>query len=93
MERIHKLKTWPTYYDAIAAGEKNFEVRKNDRAFQKGELVELIRTESDGSGYYGTHPQTMTFRIGWLLQGGQFGIEPGYCVLSLLPYTTTKEGA
>ena len=89
----HHLKTWPTYYDAVQRGEKNFEVRKNDRAFQKGDVVVLERTEADGSGHVpffdgGWPPgpkDQMAFRIGFVLAGGQFGLEPGYCVLSLLP--------
>jgi hypothetical protein len=28
MPQEHTLKTWPTYYDAIARGEKPFDVRR-----------------------------------------------------------------
>jgi hypothetical protein len=27
----------------------------------------------------------LRFKIGWILQGGQFGIEPGYIVFQLEP--------
>jgi len=94
---VHMLKTWPNAWDAVAAGEKTFEVRKNDRFFQRGDEVVLHRFDpSPGKSCYvspdnivkSTYPQeqgTLRFRVGWMLQGGLFGIEPGYCVFSLEP--------
>lgn len=87
-ERIHELKTWPTYWDAVQRGDKLFEVRKNDRFFQAGDIVELIRLTRDSPSAHPSIPveaHTLRFRVGPVLQGGQFGIEPGYCVFSLLP--------
>lgn len=37
----HILKIWPQYYQAVADGSKTFEVRVNDRGFQKGDHVLL----------------------------------------------------
>lgn len=39
--KIHKLKTWPDYFEAVLNGEKTFEIRENDRGFQKGDIVVL----------------------------------------------------
>ena len=92
MDSIHELKTINRYWDALEAGTKTFEVRKNDRAFQTGDVIVLTRTRENGS--YDTRPQDrggefsrsqISFRITYLLQGGQFGIEAGYCVLGLGP--------
>jgi hypothetical protein len=38
---LHELKIWPQYFDAVMTGRKNFEVRKNDRGFQAGDVVIL----------------------------------------------------
>lgn len=98
-EAVHELKTWPTYWDAVARGEKLFEVRKNDRFFQCGDIVHLLRLSKDSpvagftahDGYsspetsHACYAKRLTFSVGPVLQGGQFGIEPGYCVFSLLP--------
>ena len=87
----HKLKTWPVFYDAVARGEKTFEARKDDRGFQKGDKLVLIRTcEGDVRTIEYTYPSyepkyTMEFIVGHVLHGGQFGVEPGWCVMSLLP--------
>lgn len=83
----HYLKTWPAYFDAIAKGEKNFEVRRDDRGFQRGDTVILWRFDPDGVEVLQEPAlaEQLHFRIGWILTGGQFGIEPGYVVMSLRP--------
>jgi hypothetical protein len=39
---IHDLKTAPVYFDAVERGEKTFEIRRDDRGFQKGDTVRLF---------------------------------------------------
>ncbi len=88
----HKLKTWPAYFDAVERGEKLFEVRRDDRGFQKGDIVLLQRTREDRLhevdwefGETAPRPKhEIRKRIGYVLTGGQFGIEPGYVVLQLV---------
>lgn len=88
----HLLKTLAPYWDAIDRGEKNFEVRRDDRGFQKGDVLVLRKLCPDGykiewsdfrndfhnSGYFDIRK-----RITFILTGGQFGIMPGYVVLAL----------
>lgn len=38
---IHILKTWIEYFDDVANGIKTFEIRKNDRNFQVGDILLL----------------------------------------------------
>jgi ribosomal protein L37E len=38
---VHSLKTWPEYFEAQRAGRKTFELRRNDRNFQVGDLLVL----------------------------------------------------
>lgn len=84
----HVLKTIDRYWDAIADGTKTFEVRKNDRAFQKGDTLILQRWEDGKFGMHRSTPfQTLSMKITYMLQGGQFGIEPAYCVLGFKKVT------
>lgn len=84
----HVLKTWPNYFDAVKRGEKPFEVRKDDRGFQKGDVLVLQRTDPDrihmvDTDFRGEVKHVLRRRISYVLTGGQFGIEPGYVVLGL----------
>lgn len=88
---VHQLKTWPQYWDAVKSGEKTFEVRRDDRGFQKGDVLELQRCEKTRLGTYeveydslsSTPAHVLRKRITYILTGGQFGIEPGYVVMGL----------
>ncbi len=82
--KVHTLKTWRPHFDAVERGEKPFEVRLDDRGFEMGDLVVLLRwDEEEGRPEPGQGPPTLLRRITCKLDGGQFGIEPGYCVLGL----------
>lgn len=83
---VHDLKTLDRYYDAINDGRKPFDVRMNDRSFQTGDIVRL-RKVSDKGFYTDYVSAFIERRITYILQGGQFGIEPRYCVLGLGPAT------
>jgi hypothetical protein len=79
----HTLKTWREPFDAVLLGTKRFEVRRNDRCFQSGDTVVLKRWHQDKHCFDSTAAE-LTFQIGWMLHGGQFGIEPGFCVFQLI---------
>lgn len=84
----HTLKAWPQYFDAVKRGEKPFEVRRDDRGFQRGDIVILQRTLPTSPYYveydiHGKVKQELRKRITYVLTGGQLGIEPGYVVLGL----------
>jgi hypothetical protein len=77
---IHELKCWPAYFQRVIDGRKPFEVRKNDRDFQCGDMVFLREWNPETGEYTGREAQ---FLITYILHGGQLGIEPGYCVMTL----------
>lgn len=81
----HRLKCWPPYFEAIASGKKNFEVRRDDRGYQRGDVLILEEYDPKGSviescKFTGREERRT---ITWVLTGGQFGVEPGYVVLAL----------
>ena len=39
--KTHELKLEIKYFDDVKSGKKNFEIRKNDRDFQVGDILEL----------------------------------------------------
>lgn len=80
-EKTHDLKTWPEYFAEIANGNKTFELRKNDRDFESGDLLVLQEWNPETREYTG---REITKKVGYLLQG-EFGLPDDICVMSLLP--------
>jgi hypothetical protein len=78
--RTHRLKTWPEFFLPIAEGEKTFEVRKNDRGFRLGDVLVLREFCPVGGTFTGREERRL---VVYILEGGQFGIEAGHCVLGL----------
>ncbi|MCX7610250.1 MAG: DUF3850 domain-containing protein [Ignavibacterium sp.] len=38
---VHKLKIYPEFFKEVCSGKKTFEIRKNDRGFQVGDILLL----------------------------------------------------
>lgn len=51
--KIHNLKTWPEYYEAVINGVKTFEARVNDRDFKVGDVLNLIEYDVNPKEYTG----------------------------------------
>ena len=51
--KYHYLKTWPVFYADVECGAKTFEVRKNDRNFQVGDILCLREYEPKTKEYSG----------------------------------------
>ena len=93
----HVLKVVPPYMDALLDGSKRFEVRRNDRGYQRGDVVRLreydrSRGDHDDCAEQGCRQDPFTgreatFEVGYVFSGDpRFGgVEPGYVVLSLSP--------
>lgn len=76
----HKLKILEDFADAVAMGHKTFEVRKNDRGFQKGDIVIFDCIDKDGSLIqHCIHHKA--YEITYVLNG--WGIENGYVVFGI----------
>ena len=75
----HVIKCWTGYFDAVRAGRKTFEVRKDDRDYQEGDVVTLL--DFDPATEQLTGRQEVR-RIGYLARAGL--IPGGYCVFALL---------
>ena len=82
----HKLKCWPEYFSALLDGTKTFEVRKHDRGFEVGDVLWLCEWETGDPGQgFGYTGREVRRRVTFILVGEEFGIQDGYCVMSLTP--------
>jgi hypothetical protein len=41
MSKVHDLKCWPEYFDAVESFLKPFEIRKNDRGYRQNDQLRL----------------------------------------------------
>lgn len=75
--KIHKLKTLPQYFQPAWDGIKPFEIRKDDRDYQRGDF--LILCEWDGNKFTGS---ALCVRVTYVLQDAQkYGLMDGYVIL------------
>jgi len=81
--RTHTLKLWTKFFPDVQSGRKDFEVRYDDRGFAVGDVLILKEYDPVNETHTGNEVQR---RITYKLEGGQFGIEKGFCVLGLIPY-------
>ena len=94
---IHELKIRKQWADAKLAGEKPFEIRINDRGFQKGDVVRYkvidpktgepyrVPTAEAPFGGDNLHPlERCDFIITYVIEGKE-GLEKGYCVYADCP--------
>jgi hypothetical protein len=77
---IHELKTWSEYYEEVFMCHKTFELRKNDRDFKKGDKLILNEWDNEKQEYTG---RSLARNILYILEGGKFGLEDGYVIMSI----------
>jgi hypothetical protein len=75
----HTVKSWPEYFEAIADGTMTFNLRKDDRGYEVGDLIEFEEYRPSVGEYTG---ETVTCRIGYILKDFD-GLMPGYVILGL----------
>lgn len=81
----HEIKIKKQFAEAVYLGEKTFEVRNNDRGYQKGDLV--IFQVMDGAMKLPTHPLNyITFEITYMLDSF-VGLAPNYVAFAIRPST------
>ena len=85
--KIHELKIQSEYFNSIVSGKKSFEVRVNDREYQKGDLLAL--NEMEGAIHTG---KCCLVYVDYILDNENFCKE-GTVVMSIKPcYVHASEG-
>lgn len=90
LRKEHDLKTDPEVFDAVACGQKTFEIRRDDRGFRVGDSLLLRRTKYTGRQMRirpGHCPLVFTGEterrtVSHVLRGPVYGLEDGWAILS-----------
>ncbi|MEH2508650.1 hypothetical protein V1291_000004 [Nitrobacteraceae bacterium AZCC 1564] len=81
---VHELKCTPQYFRALESGVKPFEIRRDDRSFQRGDILQLNewdynRSPVESMKYTG---RSLIRRITYILTNHD-GLAPGFVILGL----------
>lgn len=80
----HRVKLHPKYFDRIRSGQKRFEIRKNDRDYQVGDMLSMYPYLGPGIqwGVKENQPEDILAVITYMTTAYQ---QDGYCVLGIDP--------
>ena len=92
--KLHELKIEHKYLVEVAAGRKTFELRKNDRDYQEGDLIRFIELPEKNNKIpvvFGAAPQKIStlnsddlYKITYVLKDvPQYGLDADYCILGI----------
>lgn len=82
--KIHELKILPVYYSAILQGRKTFELRKDDRGFEVGDLIKFRILGKTILGMDNEILAPDLYVITYILkQVPEYGLNEDYCILGI----------
>lgn len=74
---VHQIRLASSYYDDVLEGRKTFELRKNDRGYGVGHILELMEfAEGRNTG------RVIRAEVVYMLED-YAGLEDGYCILGI----------
>lgn len=86
--KLHELKILHKYLVEVDLGKKTFELRKNDRDYQVGDLIRFIDIQKDYSTYKNqiepNIDENTLYRITYVLKDVEkYGLDKDYCILAI----------
>lgn len=82
----HALKTLPDFFEAVQAGDKFAEVRKNDRDFKRGDKMLLQEYFPETKRYSGRELELVITNVVTDIQG----LNKQYCLISFTSLITSN---
>lgn len=80
--KIHNIKLSIEFCDAVLNGEKTFEIRENDRGYQKGDHIRFTPVSFSPFHSYQDHAiQEREYEITYVLNG--WGLKDGFVALAI----------
>lgn len=77
----HELKIGVDFANSVLCGEKTFELRKNDRGYQKGDAVAFRVLDRDGTELTDHPLSQQEYAITYVLSG--WGLRDGFCCFGI----------
>lgn len=86
MPSLHEVKSWSHFFDAIKAGKKVHDLRKNDRNYNVGDVIRLKRYDNINGFFTG---ESLEAEISYITDNrvpcaySSAVLPHDYCILSL----------
>lgn len=83
--KLHELKIKHEYLIEVDRGRKTFELRKNDRDYQVGDLIRFIDIKQDIKGDCDIYiDEDDLYKITYVLKDvPEYGLDKDYCILGI----------
>ena len=86
--KLHELKIKHEYLVEVAIGVKTFELRKNDRDYQVGDLIHFVDIKDTKQSYKCDCDiyidNNDLYKITYILKNvEQYGLDKDYCILAI----------
>ena len=79
---IHEIKLNREFCEDVYNGAKQFEIRKNDRQYEVGDIIKFIPWEPHSEASF-KHPiKQNAYIIKYILRGG-YGLKDGYIAMQI----------
>lgn len=79
--KLHILKIRPEYFCHVLYGVKRFELRKDDRDYEVGDIIHFINSTTEDEF---PSNQNDVFKITYILRDvPEYGLQKGYCILGI----------
>ncbi len=75
-QKVHHIKLGASFFGEVEKGEKTFDLRKNDRDYKKGDILEMMEFK-DGKNTGRTVRVLVTYILTEFA-----GLEEGYCIMA-----------
>ena len=99
--KLHELKILHKYLVDVSIGSKTFELRKNDRDYQVGDLIHFIDIKEDDATYKNSMDECQIepyidentlYRITYVLKDVEkYGLHKDYCILGIKKLNIKEE--
>lgn len=76
-QKTHSIRLAAMHFEDVASGKKTFELRKNDRGYKEGDILELMEfTDGRNTG------RSIKALVTYMLEE-YTGLEDGYCIMGI----------
>lgn len=76
-QQVHQIRIATTYFEDAASGRKSFELRKNDRNYKEGDILEMMEFKD------GRNTGRIIRKVVTYLLENYSGLEDGYCIMGI----------